>query len=87
MGQPWPSPTRLIAYDDSAIKEILPLCLPLWLVFIDYCYTRSKKNHFVSFISLSSMLGIALGVMVLITVLSVMNGFDKKSIAAFWHGS
>lgn len=42
-------------------------------------YTRSKKkNHFVSFISLSSMLGIGLGVMVLITVLSVMNGFDQQ---------
>lgn len=42
-------------------------------------YTRSKKkNHFISFISLSSMLGIGLGVMVLITVLSVMNGFDEE---------
>lgn len=50
--------------------------LPLW---IGIRYTRSKhKNHFVSFISLSSMLGIALGVMVLITVLSVMNGFDEE---------
>ncbi len=46
---------------------------------IGFRYTRSrKKNHFVSFISLSSMLGIALGVMVLITVLSVMNGFDAE---------
>ena len=42
-------------------------------------YTRAKtKSHFVSFISLSSMLGIALGVAVLITVLSVMNGFDVE---------
>ena len=40
-------------------------------------YTRAqKRNHFISFISLVSMFGIALGVMVLITVLSVMNGFD-----------
>lgn len=47
--------------------------------FIGWRYTRAqKKNHFVSFISLSSMLGIALGVMVLITVLSVMNGFDVE---------
>lgn len=37
-----------------------------------------KKSHFVSFISLSSMIGIAIGVMVLITVLSVMNGFDEE---------
>lgn len=50
--------------------------LPL---FIGLRYTRAKKrNHFVSFISLSSMLGIAIGVMVLITVLSVMNGFDEE---------
>ncbi|WP_133138555.1 lipoprotein-releasing ABC transporter permease subunit [Legionella genomosp. 1] len=48
-------------------------------LFIGLRYTRArKKNHFVSFISLSSMLGIGLGVMVLITVLSVMNGFDVE---------
>ncbi len=42
-------------------------------------YTRAQqKNHFISFISLISLLGIALGVMVLITVLSVMNGFDRE---------
>jgi len=42
-------------------------------------YTRAKRrNHFISFISLMSMLGIALGVLVLITVLSVMNGFDRE---------
>jgi lipoprotein-releasing system permease protein len=47
--------------------------------FIGLRYTRAKKrNHFVSFISLSSMLGIGLGVTVLITVLSVMNGFDEE---------
>lgn len=48
-------------------------------LFIGLRYTRAKKrNHFVSFISLTSMLGIGLGVMVLITVLSVMNGFDDE---------
>ncbi|OAJ34663.1 lipoprotein-releasing ABC transporter permease subunit [Piscirickettsia salmonis] len=42
-------------------------------------YTRAKrKNHFISFISLVSTIGIALGVAVLITVLSVMNGFDEQ---------
>ncbi len=42
-------------------------------------YTRAKKrSHFVSFISVVSMLGIAIGVAVLITVLSVMNGFDDE---------
>ncbi|MGP0174000.1 lipoprotein-releasing ABC transporter permease subunit [Pseudomonas sp. NCHU5208] len=48
-------------------------------VFIGTRYTRAKRrNHFVSFISLTSMLGLALGVMVMILVLSVMNGFDHE---------
>ncbi|WP_133137841.1 lipoprotein-releasing ABC transporter permease subunit [Legionella rowbothamii] len=48
-------------------------------LFMGLRYTRSrKKNHFVSFISLSSMLGIGIGVTVLVTVLSVMNGFDEQ---------
>ncbi|SDY16003.1 lipoprotein-releasing ABC transporter permease subunit [Nitrosomonas sp. Nm58] len=42
-------------------------------------YTRAKKrNHFISFISLISLLGITLGMTVLITVMSVMNGFHKE---------
>jgi lipoprotein-releasing system permease protein len=42
-------------------------------------YTRAKrKNHFISFISLTSMIGIALGVAALIVVLSVMNGFQAE---------
>lgn len=42
-------------------------------------YTRAKRrNHFISFISLISMLGLILGVAVLIIVLSVMNGFDRE---------
>jgi lipoprotein-releasing system permease protein len=48
-------------------------------LYIGLRYTRAKrKNHFISFISLASMIGIALGVAVLITVLSVMNGFDTN---------
>lgn len=48
-------------------------------LYIGLRYTRAKRrSHFVSFISLVSMLGIALGVTVLITVLSVMNGFDYQ---------
>lgn len=48
-------------------------------LFIGLRYTRAKRrNHFISFISLISMLGITLGIMALITVLSVMNGFDKE---------
>jgi lipoprotein-releasing system permease protein len=48
-------------------------------VYVGLRYTRAKRrNHFISFISFSSMLGIALGVTALITVLSVMNGFEKE---------
>jgi len=47
--------------------------------FIGLRYLRAKRqNHFISFISLTSMLGIALGVTTLITVISVMNGFEKE---------
>jgi len=42
-------------------------------------YTRAKRrNGFISFISAFSMIGIALSVIVLITVLSVMNGFQRE---------
>jgi len=42
-------------------------------------YTRAKRrNHFISFISFISVIGIALGMTVLITVLSVMNGFQHE---------
>ncbi|MDP2142801.1 MAG: lipoprotein-releasing ABC transporter permease subunit [Gallionella sp.] len=48
-------------------------------LFIGLRYTRAKRrNHFISFISLISMLGMGLGVMALIVVLSVMNGFQKE---------
>ncbi len=48
-------------------------------LFAGLRYTRAKRrNHFISFISLASMLGIGIGVMALITVLSVMNGFERE---------
>ncbi|MBX2867724.1 MAG: lipoprotein-releasing ABC transporter permease subunit [Acidiferrobacterales bacterium] len=41
-------------------------------------YTRAKRrNHFISFISATSMIGVVLGVWALITVMSIMNGFHK----------
>jgi len=47
--------------------------------YIGLRYTRAKRrNHFISFITLISMLGIAVGVTALITVISVMNGFEKE---------
>lgn len=54
------------------MKTSLPL-------LVGFRYTRARRrNHFISFISLISMLGLMLGVAVLITVLSVMNGFDRE---------
>ncbi len=48
-------------------------------LLLGYRYTRAKRrNGFISFISLSSIIGIALGVFALITVLSVMNGFQQE---------
>jgi lipoprotein-releasing system permease protein len=48
-------------------------------LFVGLRYTRAKRrNHFISFISLISMLGIMLGIIALIVVLSVMNGFHTE---------
>ena len=48
-------------------------------VFIGLRYTRAKRrNHFISFISLTSMIGLSLGVLAMIVVLSVMNGFHRE---------
>ncbi len=53
--------------------------MPSFELFVGLRYTRAKRrNHFISFISLISMLGIALGVAALIVVLSVMNGFQTE---------
>ena len=58
----------------SKILSTLPFEL-----FIGLRYTKAKrKNHFISFISFTSMIGIALGVAALIIVLSVMNGFQAE---------
>ncbi|MCI1009615.1 ABC transporter permease, partial [Pseudomonas oryzihabitans] len=48
-------------------------------IYLGLRYVRAKRrNHFVSFISLTSIIGLALGVVVMIVVLSVMNGFDRE---------
>lgn len=47
--------------------------------YIGLRYTRAKRrNHFISFISGTSLLGIMVGVWALIVILSVMNGFQKE---------
>ncbi len=48
-------------------------------LFIGLRYTRAKRrNHLVSFISLVSVGGIAVGIWALIIIMSVMNGFQKE---------
>ena len=48
-------------------------------LFIGTRYIRAKRrNHFISFISVVSMLGLVIGITALITVISVMNGFDGE---------
>ena len=48
-------------------------------VSIGLRYLRAKRrNGFISFISMASILGIALGVAVLITTLAVMSGFQRE---------
>ncbi|MGR3895978.1 lipoprotein-releasing ABC transporter permease subunit [Pseudomonas sp. 1176_21] len=51
-------------------------------IFIGARYTRAKRrNHFISFISMTSMIGLSLGVLAMIVVLSVMNGFQREMSA------
>jgi lipoprotein-releasing system permease protein len=47
-------------------------------LFIGLRYTHKRKNQRISYVSLASVLGIMIGVFVLITILSVMNGFEKE---------
>jgi len=57
---------------------VAPVFRPLPL-YVGLRYTRAKRrNHFISFISGVSVLGIGLGVAALITVISVMNGFELE---------
>lgn len=53
--------------------------MPWFSFFIGFRYTLSRKqSHLVAFISRVSTAGLALAVALLITVTSVMNGFDKE---------
>jgi lipoprotein-releasing system permease protein len=48
-------------------------------LFVGLRYTRARRRHrIISFISLVSIVGIALGIAALITILSVMNGFGTE---------
>lgn len=61
-------------------------------IFVGLRYIKAKRrNQFISFISLASMIGMALGVIAMITVLSIMNGFQKtmsdRILGMISHGS
>src|SRR5512146_383902 len=67
-------PQPRLLWHTSARYRNEPCILQPYELFIGLRYTRAKRrNHFISFISLISMLGIGLGVMALFVVLSVMN--------------
>lgn len=58
---------------------VLPFMFRPLSIFIGARYTRAKRrNHFISFISMTSMIGLSLGVLAMIVVLSVMNGFQRE---------
>ena len=80
MVQAWPTGERFPVWHDMGLSEdSLRMLLDRIPFFIGLRYTRAKRrNHFISFISMTSMLGLTLGVTVLILVLSVMNGFDNE---------
>ena len=52
---------------------MIPLTLRIGLRYT----IPARRNRFISFISLTSMAGVALGVWALITVMSIMNGFHR----------
>jgi lipoprotein-releasing system permease protein len=68
----------------AARRSRFPRTIPLspYELVVGLRYTRARRgsgrNRFISFIALTSMAGIALGVMALIVVLSVMNGFQEE---------
>ncbi len=60
------------------VSQCGPMLNPVEL-FVGLRYLRAKRRtRFVSFITLISLLGIALGVAALIVILSVMNGFEGE---------
>lgn len=68
--------TRLCASEVLGLMAAMKQSIPL---FIGLRYIRAKRrNAFISFVSLFAFAGMALGVLALIVVLSVMNGFDQE---------
>ena len=73
------------------VSQCGPMLNPVEL-FVGLRYLRAKRRtRFVSFITLISLLGIAIGVAALIVILSVMNGFEgelrTRLLSMSAHGS
>jgi len=69
---------KQVESEPLSFRGFIVLSLPYeFLIGLRYLRAR-RRNHFISFISFSSMLCMALGVTALIVVLSVMNGFQKE---------
>ncbi len=73
--------TRARRAAPHADRHARPIVSP-YEIAVGLRYTRARRgsgrNSFISFIALTSMAGIALGVAALIVVLSVMNGFQDE---------
>ena len=79
----YPAPANSGTMRPRPAPGVSGLLLMSYEFLVGLRYTRSRRraqgrNRFISFISLVSMLGIALGVAALIVVLSVMNGFQTE---------
>ena len=68
-----------------AVRRLAHLCLNAAMfrpfpLFIGWRYMRARRRRtrFISVVSAVALLGLALGVMALLVVLSVMNGFDRE---------
>jgi lipoprotein-releasing system permease protein len=69
----------VVAHSRLCQRPLGRILLSSYELLVGLRYTRAKRrNHFISFISVASMIGIALGVWALIVVLSVMNGFQQE---------
>jgi lipoprotein-releasing system permease protein len=73
---------RVPRHADHHARHLVHRTLSPYEIAVGLRYTRARRgsgrNSFISFIALTSMAGIALGVAALIVVLSVMNGFQDE---------
>jgi len=71
-------PWRLYFYALAWVVGVLENSSQNAQVIIGLRYTRARSRDFISFISATSIICIALGVATLIVVISVMNGFERE---------